>query len=912
MMWLLATILLSAGPQTVRFSGSVLLPDGSPAAGALVTGASWHASTVRAQADVEGRFTFAGEFPGQATITARSADEKLAAHLTIQAQGVRKRAGEPLLLKLAPTRRVEVLVRKDGKLAVGVQVAHSKDEPPRRTDDQGRVVFALPADTKSLYLSAFDPVRGVGGATVLAEEKAELPQSTTIDLQPTTATTFKVVDEFDKPVAGLKVAASCAFAGRCWFQGENFPESHGVTNANGEWVAAWTPAKREIAQAEPVDPAWQHDGSDERPRDGTPGTLHVRRSKRTKGRVVMPLGASPENLLVEAKSYGFRYRGTSSGARVRADGTFELPVVSEHFFTVGIVDEEWTSPRHYGVLFGRSQEPNDLTLNAEYATVVEVRIVAGKDSKPVVGAWIQGGENPSKDWRDESGQKHSCVAGLRQYGYSDEQGVLRFGMGREPISFSVSHGAWWEEVKAKPPRSGPYIVTLRKPFVDKLRVAGKVVPPPAAAGRVELRAAAGDGWDEPAFAVPVAADGSFHVETDKPTVRLLAADRVGKTSATAIIKGEGEPLVLRMIPNGAYGGTAKNSDGDPLPGCAVTLFLDHAKTLYSRTVKADANGKFLFEDVPAETRHWVHLQPVGVTSQYLYHGQAYVERGERHTDAVDVCSETAATKPRRQRSFAELLKIDIKDARIWHAPALVIASGPGKEAEGLVKRLSNDDAYQEAEWLYCYPLQVAAESLAADEAGKKTFAERGWQVPQAGEILLAAVSGDGKTLGHVLLKGADAEAAKKATTFLVKHAPSKTAALAAVESVIAEARKSDRRILFQLGGLRCGPCYRFARWIDQHRGELEKDFLVLKLSNLHADWATPIERLGLKPAPGIPWTAVLDANGKILATSDGPLGNIGFPYDRQGKKHFRKMLDAGAKRLTPQERDALIASLPSE
>ena len=28
---------------------------------------------------------------------------------------------------------------------------------------------------------------------------------------------------------------------------------------------------------------------------------------------------------------------------------------------------------------------------------------------------------------------------------------------------------------------------------------------------------------------------------------------------------------------------------------------------------------------------------------------------------------------------------------------------------------------------------------------------------------------------------------------------------------------------------------------------------------------------------GIPWFAILDAQGKALATSDGPRGNIGYP-----------------------------------
>ena len=129
---------------------------------------------------------------------------------------------------------------------------------------------------------------------------------------------------------------------------------------------------------------------------------------------------------------------------------------------------------------------------------------------------------------------------------------------------------------------------------------------------------------------------------------------------------------------------------------------------------------------------------------------------------------------------------------------------------------------------------------------------------------------------------------------------------------MAEAKTTNRRVVFQTGGLRCGPCYRFARWIDEHRAELDKDFVFLKLSDLHSNWPAVTERLEPKPSGGIPWMAILDAGGKVLITSDGPLGNVGFPVEGLGKKHFGKMLEAGAKHSTPAQRDALLATLPKE
>ena len=909
--WLwMAPFFAFADPQVVRLYGTALLPNGEPAVGATVIGACWHSPTVRAQTDRSGAFSLASEFAGPANITAITTDGRFAGKLWIAPQNIRRRADEALSLKLTPTRQVHILVRKDGKPAANVQVGYSKESSPQRTDERGSASFSILASETNVSFSAWDPIRGVGGASLNEKSNAPTPDSLEIELQPITSHKFKVVNEFNRPVAGLKLVAQCRVGKDGWFLSEYFPDSFGETDVNGEWTVPWLPPNGRSAHVESKGLNWIDEGIGERGDDFLPVTLFVRKGNRLKGRVAMPDGVSPENLLVEASSFGVRSGGASAGARVRADGTFELPVVSDHFYTVGIVDEEWTSPRHYGVLFATNETPKELTLKGEKATTVEVRVVAGKDKKPVVGVFVQGGEQPSKEWRDPSGKKQSCVAGLRQYGYSDEHGIARFGLNREPVSFLAFQGQWQQTVEAAPPKSGTFRVDFHKPFVDVLRVAGKIVPPPAAPGRVVLKAAPVGPGDHPSIAVPLAADGSFRFESMHSKLNLFAADAVGKTSSVAAVDMETDSLVLSMIPTGAYGGTAKNPDGDAIPGCEVKLFLDRASTLFSMTTKADANGKFLFEGVPAETKLCVKLSPPGLQTRFPEHGEAYVERGERYLDAVDVCTELPATKPNRERPIAKALAINAIDARLWHAPALVIACGSGTEATEFAKPLSTDEDYTEAEYLYCFPLKVTAERLAGDADGKAEFAKRGWPIPGAGEVVLAAFSSEGTTIGKITLNASDPNAVKRATTFLLAHAPKKTPAMAAVEAALAEAKATKRNVFFQTGGLRCGPCYLFARWIDQHRSELDKHFVFVKLSNLHSGWETVVDRLQLKPSGGIPWTAVLDADGKVLVTSDGPVGNIGFPSGGLGKKHFRKMLEAGAKQMTTAEREALLATLP--
>jgi hypothetical protein len=60
---------------------------------------------------------------------------------------------------------------------------------------------------------------------------------------------------------------------------------------------------------------------------------------------------------------------------------------------------------------------------------------------------------------------------------------------------------------------------------------------------------------------------------------------------------------------------------------------------------------------------------------------------------------------------------------------------------------------------------------------------------------------------------------------------------------------------------------------------------------------------------GIPWFVFLDAKGKAVATSDGPKGNIGFPYEPHEITHFVGMLQAARQRLSDAEIEELRQSL---
>ena len=56
-------------------------------------------------------------------------------------------------------------------------------------------------------------------------------------------------------------------------------------------------------------------------------------------------------------------------------------------------------------------------------------------------------------------------------------------------------------------------------------------------------------------------------------------------------------------------------------------------------------------------------------------------------------------------------------------------------------------------------------------------------------------------------------------------------------------------------------------------------------------------------ASGFPWLAILDADGKVLATSNKPDdgSNIGFPSQPDEIDHFLHILRTTAQRMTPDD-----------
>jgi hypothetical protein len=90
---------------------------------------------------------------------------------------------------------------------------------------------------------------------------------------------------------------------------------------------------------------------------------------------------------------------------------------------------------------------------------------------------------------------------------------------------------------------------------------------------------------------------------------------------------------------------------------------------------------------------------------------------------------------------------------------------------------------------------------------------------------------------------------------------------------------------------------------------LAKEFVGVKIDFDRAPGASDLAKRYQTKDEGLPWIAIVDADGKAITNATGPEGNVGFPAKPSEYAHFKTMLDKAKRHLTDGDIAALIASL---
>lgn len=147
--------------------------------------------------------------------------------------------------------------------------------------------------------------------------------------------------------------------------------------------------------------------------------------------------------------------------------------------------------------------------------------------------------------------------------------------------------------------------------------------------------------------------------------------------------------------------------------------------------------------------------------------------------------------------------------------------------------------------------------------------------------------------GHVIAEQTGGDTA----AFIAQNAPAPPDAEAVLNSALDKARAENKRLLLDFRADWCAPCFRLDTFLHQPAvsAVLKKDYVIATVDLGFGNGGRELAyKLGSIESDGIPWIAILNQSGNVLATSTIDKRNIGFPSTPADTRLFMEMVNPTA------------------
>ena len=931
----------------------------------LGSGAERHVT----KTDAQGGFRFSmKDFRSGSTLRARTADSARQAYYRfpwtndVASSGVR-----PIRLTMRPARVVEVSVHDgQGKPLAGATVgivADCREMDQGRSDAEGKCVLRMPADVELRNIYALKSGQGVDYVAfplkgMALEKKDDTSKesdeneklSVALKLDGAKTVRIKLVDPEGKPVEGLKVSPGWFFKDEASLENcrnelslSGVKAFHVKTDADGvaafDWFPVWQTSPMAFWKLADKEKTWVSKRIDFDPSEGKEElTVSLVRTVPLRGQVRFPDGSPAAGVQVHGDGSG------RDSTTTDAEGRFLLHLYSNGNAMLVVKDPCWALSEGKVVLL-RDKPVEDIVLKLQPATKIYGRMTVGPNKEPFAGKTIrleqrgvyhrtapEDGKLPNQDKNDPA-----AIGMFSHSTTTDDDGRYEFLVG--PGEYTLYGSRHMARQKFTITEEKSKKLDFHAPRPERGLLTGRVVlkddPTQTVPGvkiRIMSRALLGG-----ESLVTSDDQGRFRAERglhrtliyayskDKRLARMLeiAADDKEVTiplQPTVSIEGRllharsKKPVANREI-QCAYHYRHATWDGKPLTmGSSCT----------DGSTKTDADGRFKISGlavgaayqvtVPTPEEGEISSQNVkeftAKDSKPIEFGNLYLRppyRPPTHQDRID-------RKFGKAANLSSQLDRALQDAQLTRQRVLVVFIDPKSEASNQLFKLYFEDEKAQNAFADYRLLGANARKKQADRA--KAFLQKQFDIKSTDseKPRLLILDTDGKLLAAQSLDQltkAEKIDRELLIQFLKKHALQRPDAEKILGDALARAKKENKRVLVQETGAYCGWCIVLSRFLQSQQEILSPDYVIVKIDRHRFRNGKKVMgriRKGKKDY-SIPWMAILDAEGKVLITSDGPEGNIGHPGEPDGADHFIKMLSTTAQRITPDQLAAIRAAL---
>lgn len=711
-----------------------------------------------------------------------------------------------------------------------------------------------------------------------------------------------------------------------------------VTDVQGETTLAWFPNWQQT----PITLLPQATGYESTRIRFDPATVKqpvgvtLNRLVPVRGLVLNAEGKPASDILIKAVGQGRSFNEFRRTARTDSNGRYELELAPNQIYLLTVETEQWAAAPQTGFAVFPDSPLEDRNFKLRSPTRVYGRLLNEQTQEPVpherVSVYQNGKglhEMPNVELPNPWNENHTVRPVESHYAITNERGEFEFLLGEG-------------EFDIQPPQQGksqkfsiidqPEIeIELTTKILPDLNLVGLVVDntssvPIAEATVIGVPRRTWRDWQ-----ASTDEDGKFLVRRrDEATfVHAYNSDR----SLGAIVElGESKKSILiELEAVGSARGRLVDETNRPVAGQKLQYGIDvpsldnQSWTIqFGGTTVTDERGNFELSGLVASWQYKVRLPPTpqGVVPQL---SKLQVTSGERR-DLGDLQIPLHA-RPHKQPTILELIhsSFEVKGTplvrfdraleatRLFNQQLLIVFGVPDDPSIVSLMKLRFEDPdfgeFGDEFRIMAIPTDTNGADAAAALAEKLDE-----KLPKDGSVFRIVICDSvGKKVASAAADDLSKDGRFSRDQFyelLRNHIPQPLIARRLLEDSLGRASRENKRLIIQETATWCAPCQQLSRWLDANR-VWEKDYIWVKMDHrwIGAEEVMGEIRDGAKG--GIPWIAILDSDGKKLATSNSLESgdNIGYPSAPEARKHFSHMLNSTRQRMSEADVQSLIDAI---